>query len=128
MSNDEFEHSSEHMLNRHMRIISDMKTAARGPAIINHRSGGLAELQKSTALLMDSVSRNWGFAGSRFRVIRQKTGEDRWKITVENPKTREVILEAEGRGDKIFAYEDNLARMAEALTDRDLTITTPIKG
>ena len=86
---------------------------------------GLADLQKSTVSLMNSQSRTWGFANSPFNVKRQKTGDSTWKITVENPKTREIILEAEGHGDKVFAYEDNLARMAEALMDKEIKITTP---
>jgi hypothetical protein len=86
---------------------------------------GLADLQKSTVSLMSSETRKWGFSGSQFNVKRQKIADNLWKITVENPKTKEIILEAQGHGDKIFAFEDNLARMAEALTEKDLTITLP---
>ena len=59
-----------------------------------------------------------------FKVKRQKLTDDLWKITVENPKTREIILEAEGNGNKVFAYEDSLARMAELLSEKDIKITT----
>ena len=88
---------------------------------------GLAELQKATVSLMNSEAKKWGFTGSQFKVKRQKMADDLWKITVENPKTKEIVLEAQGHGDKVFAFEDNLARMAEALIEKDLHITLPSK-
>ena len=105
-----------------------MKSAIRSAAANNGQpasaGGGLAELQETTVSLMNSEVRGWGFADSPLRVKRRKIGKDLWKITVENPKTREIVLEAQGHGDKVFAHEDNLARMAEALIDKDLVITT----
>lgn len=88
-----------------------------------HDQNGLADLQQSTVSLMNQ-NNNWGFTNSPFKVKRQKLTDDLWKITVENPKTREIILEAEGNGNKVFAYEDSLARMAELLSEKDIKITT----
>ncbi len=118
-------------LSRHIEIIKGNKTVIPNGIQAGFPDSlpvnGLANLQKSTVSLMNSESRNWGFAGSQFKVKRQKLADDVWKITVENPKTREIVLEAEGHGDKVFAFEDNLARMAEALIEKDLKITTSIK-
>ena len=85
---------------------------------------GLSGLQKATALAMNHTRKGWGFSGSAFEVKRQRLDNNIWKITVQNPTTQEIILEAEGDGDKVFAYEDHLAKMAETLADQDLKITT----
>ncbi|MCW9012624.1 MAG: hypothetical protein OQL06_02480 [Gammaproteobacteria bacterium] len=85
---------------------------------------GLSGLQQATVSLMNQQSRNWGFSGSALKVKRQKIDHDTWQLTVENPKTRKVILKVEGHGDKVFAHEDNLARMAEMLLEDGLKITT----
>jgi hypothetical protein len=129
MKNQYTDNETGNILERHIDIIKGMKSATALNPINSATcfSGGLSDLQKATVQLMNSESRSWGFSGSRFRVKRRKIGTDLWKITVENPKTREIILEAEGHGDKVFAYEDSLARMAEALIDKDLTITTPAR-
>jgi len=115
---------------RHVEAIKELRTATlpinQAPYSSTQSTHGLASLQKSTVSLMNSKSRNWGFANLPFNVQRQKLSDNLWKITVENPKTKEIILEAEGSGDKIFAYEDNLARMATALTDKELKITTQV--
>jgi len=131
MNNQQSDNPSDNALARHIEIIQGMKSAMQtAPANGFHAvaDGGLAELQKTTVSLMNRQTRGWGFANSSLRVKRRKIGNDLWRITVENPKTREVILEAQGHGDKVFAYEDNLARMAEALIDKDLVITTGPKG
>lgn len=113
---------------RHVEAIKDLKTAGlsanKASDDSDQNSQGLANLQESTVSLMNSKSQNWGFANLPFNVQRQKLSDNLWKITVEHPKTKEIILEAEGSGDKIFAYEDNLARMATALADKELKITT----
>ena len=83
---------------------------------------GLADLQQATVSLMNQRNRNWGFTDSPFEVKRQKLDDDLWRITVENPITRELVLQAEGSSDKMFAYEDSLARMAELLTEKDLKL------
>ena len=117
-------------LARHIEVIKGMKSALQTAPAQGFQpvaDGGLAELQKTTVSLMNSATRAWGFTNSPLKVKRHKIGNDLWKITVENPKTREIILEAQGHGDKVFAYEDNLARMAEALMDKDLVITTSTK-
>lgn len=88
-----------------------------------HSQMGLADLQQATISLMNQHTRNWGFTDSPFEVKRQKLDDDLWRITVENPKTRELVLQAEGSSDKMFAYEDSLARMAELLTEKGLKIT-----
>lgn len=103
-------------------------TRNRGVAPINlqtapDQSNGLASLQKYTLNLMNSQASHWGFDGLPFKVTRRKMGDNLWKLTVENPKTRKILLEAEGHGDKIFEYEDSLAKMALALADRGLKIT-----
>lgn len=85
---------------------------------------GLSGLQKATALAMNHTRKGWGFSGSAFEVKRQRLDNNIWKITVQNPTTQEIILEAEGDGDKVFAYEDHLAKMAETLADQDIKITT----
>ena len=130
MSNDYTDDAANNTFERHIEVIQSMKSAMRNAPVTGFSTlcgGGLAELQKTTVTLMNRESRDWGFANSPFRVKRQKIGVDMWKITVENPKTREIVLEAQGHGDKVFAYEDSLARMAEALADKDLEITTPSK-
>lgn len=117
-------------LNRHIEAIEGIKNA-RPYATLSIRndyyaSDGLAELQRITLSRMQNKQTTWGFKNLPFQVKRQKLGNDVWKLTVENPKTREVILEAEGHGDKVFANEDNLARMAEALSEKGLKITTKL--
>ena len=127
MNNQQSDNHNDNALARHIEIIQGMKSAMQTPPAHGFHAvadGGLAELQKTTVSLMNRQTRGWGFANSSLRVKRRKIGNDLWRITVENPKTREVILEAQGHGDKVFAYEDNLARMAEALIDKDLVITT----
>jgi hypothetical protein len=129
MNKPQTENQTDNALARHIEIIQGMKSAMQTAPAQGYQiaGGGLAELQKATVSLMNRQTRSWGFANSPFRVKRRKIGVNLWKITVENPRTREIILEAEGHGDKVFAYEDNLARMAEALLDKDLVITTGIK-
>jgi hypothetical protein len=116
------------MRSQHVKAIKKLKAATdpftQASNSSEQKTHGLADLQESTVSLMNSKARNWGFANLPFNVQRQKLGDNLWKITVENPRTKEVILEAEGNGDKIFAYEDNLARMAMALSDKELKITT----
>jgi hypothetical protein len=111
---------------RHVYAIKESQAVAqksqRDPQA--HQQAGLADLQQATVSLMNKSSRNWGFANSPFAVKRQRLANDLWKITIKNPRTREVVLEAEGNGDKMFAYEDSLARMAELLTEKGLKITT----
>ena len=112
---------------RHVDAIKEFQTDAHmnteGLSQLPSQNG-LADLQQTTVSLMNQKNRNWGFANSQFEVIRQKLTDDLWKITVENPKTHEIVLEVEGSSDKMFAYEDSLARMAEVLTEKDLKITT----
>lgn len=88
------------------------------------QSQGLSGLQKSTISLMNEQAKNWGFSNSNLKVERHKLDDHTWQLTVENPRTRKTILQVEGNGDKIFAHEDNLARMAEMLMEKDLKITT----
>ena len=130
MNKDKSPLDSAQMLDRHMKLISDTRhqVIPGNGARVNSLPGGLASLQQATLQLMDRRQTRWGFGGLPFRVVRRKLAADRWRLTVEDPRTRSVILEAEGCGDKIFAYEDSLARMAEALTDRDLVITTPSRS
>ena len=87
---------------------------------------GLSDLQLSTkkALLSEN---SWGFGGSKLNVKRYKLDQNTWQLTVVNPKTRKMILQAEGNGDTVFANEDNLARMAETLMQQGLTIRTNFK-
>lgn len=108
---------------RHVDAIKKTKSDTRLGTQEDNQSG-LADLQKTTISLMNEKKHNWGFANSKFAVKRQKLANNLWKITIENPKTRKIVLEAEGHGDKVFAYEDCLARMAELLTEKDLKITT----
>lgn len=109
---------------RHAKAVKGLKIARYAVHNIHPQTDGLASLQKSTASLMNSGSRKWGFADSSLTVKRQKINNDLWKLTVENPKTHEKILEVEGSGDELFANEDNFARMAEAITHQGLKITT----
>jgi len=116
-------------LDRHIEAIECIKNA-RPYATLSipndyPASDGLAQLQRTTLSQMQK-KHSWGFDNMPFLVKRQKLDNDVWKLTVENPKTREVILEAEGLGDKVFAFEDNLASMAEALSEKDLKITTKL--
>lgn len=85
--------------------------------------GGLSELQKSTTNMLTNMSK-WGFGDSKLNVRRHKLDNQNWQLTVENPKTRKTILQAEGHGDTVFAHEDNLARMAQILMAQGLTIRT----
>ena len=114
-------------LSRHIEVTKNMKQAIPSDFPPGHLqqpgSGGLSDLQKTTVSLMNSQPKGWGFSNSAFHVKRQKIGDDEWRLTVKNPKTREIILEVEGHGDKVFAHEDSLARMAEALSEKDLKIT-----
>ena len=89
-------------------------------------SSGLSDLQQNTkeALLTHN---NWGFGGSHLSVKRYKIDKSTWQLTVTNPKTQKIILQAEGHGDTIFANEDNLARMAETLVQKGLSIRTDFK-
>ena len=87
---------------------------------------GLADLQKYTTDMLSDANQ-WGFANTRLKVKRHKLDDDTWQLTVINPKTLKTILQAEGHGDTVFANEDNLARMAETLIARGLTIRTQFK-
>jgi len=114
---------------RHVEAIKELQNSSQESdqsTFQSHSQNGLANLQQATASLMKQKNRNWGFANSPFEVKRQKLDGDLWKITVENPKTREIVLQAEGSSDKMFAYEDSLAHMAEVLTEKGLKITTQI--
>jgi hypothetical protein len=114
---------------RHVDAIKEFQSGASvnpQDTFQSHTHNGLADLQQSTVSLMEQKNRNWGFANTPFEVKRQKLDSDLWKITIENPKTHEIVLEAEGSSDKMFAYEDSLARMAEVLTEKGLKITTQI--
>jgi len=86
-------------------------------------STGLSDLQKCTTNMLNDVH-SWGFAKSKLKVKRHKLDNNTWQLTVINPKTLKTILQAEGRGDAVFANEDNLARMAETLMAQGLTIRT----
>ena len=85
------------------------------------QSSGLADLQTTT---VSALKKSWGFCNSKFKIKRYKVDQNTWQLTVVNPKTQKTILQAEGHGDTIFANEDNLARMAEALLQQGLTIRT----
>jgi len=86
-------------------------------------STGLSDLQKYTSNIINENTQ-WGFATSKLKIKRHKLDDNTWQITVINPKTLKTILQAEGHGDTVFAHEDNLARMAETLIARGLTIRT----
>lgn len=86
-------------------------------------SSGLSDLQQNTKETL-LAQNNWGFAGSNLRVKRYKIDKSTWQLTVTNPKTQKIILQAEGHGDTLFANEDNLARMAETLVQKGLSIRT----
>ncbi|MCW8955959.1 MAG: hypothetical protein OQL09_03685 [Gammaproteobacteria bacterium] len=120
-------HTGLNALDRHIEAIKGIKNARPYATLCLNNdypaSDGLADLQRTTLSRMQN-KHAWGFNNLPFQVKRQKLDNDVWKLTVENPKTREIILEAEGHGDKVFAYEDSLARMAEALSEKGLTITT----
>lgn len=85
------------------------------------QTSGLADLQTAT---VNALKKSWGFCNSKFKIKRYKVDQDTWQLIVVNPKTQKTILQAEGHGDTIFAHEDNLARMAEALLQQGLTIQT----
>ncbi len=85
--------------------------------------GGLSELQRNTRKLLKDAG-NWTLADSEFTVRRHKLDDNTWQLTVINPKTRKVVLQAQGHGDTVLAHEENLARMAETLTAQGLTIRT----
>ena len=116
-------------LDRHIEAIESIKNARPYATLSLYEdypaTDGLAQLQRTTVSRMRNKDA-WGFNNMPFLVKRQKLDNNVWKLTVENPRTREVILEAEGHGDKVFAFEDNLARMAEALSEKDLKITTKL--
>lgn len=109
---------------KHAKAVRGLKIARRAAHSIIPDTDGLASLHKTTVALMNNADKKWGFANSLLTVKRQKLTSDVWKLTVENPRTREKILEAEGSGDELFANEDNFARMAEAITRQGLKITT----
>ncbi|MFW2373685.1 MAG: hypothetical protein ACN4GM_11240 [Gammaproteobacteria bacterium] len=129
MKNDIARNSRLNSLDRHIEAIECIKNARPYATLSTHNdypaSDGLAQLQRATLSRMQK-KHSWGFENMPFLVKRQKLDNEVWKLTVQNPKTREVILEAEGHGDKVFAFEDNLARMAEALSEKDLKITTKL--
>lgn len=85
------------------------------------QTSGLADLQIAT---VNALKKSWGFCNSKFKIKRYKVDQNTWQLTVVNPKTQKTILQAEGHGDTIFAHEDNLARLAEALLQNGLTIRT----
>jgi len=85
------------------------------------QTSGLADLQAAT---LNALKKSWGFCNSKFKIKRYKVDQNTWQLTVVNPKTEKTILQVEGHGDTIFAHEDNLARMAEALLQQGLTIRT----
>jgi len=87
------------------------------------QSNGLADLQQTTSNILSHTFRR-GFGNSKLKVKRHKLDNNIWQLTVMNPRTRKTILQAEGHGDIIFAYEDNLALMAETLIAQGLTIRT----
>jgi len=89
----------------------------------NRPATGLSDLQQNTEETLLSKN-NWGFCDSKLNVKRYKINKSTWQLTVTNPKTQKVILQAEGHGDTLFANEDNLARMAETLVQQGLTIRT----
>ncbi len=113
---------------RHIKAIKGLKLAHKPAPSPDSQTqpyrDGLSDLQQWAASTINR-NRNWGFAGLPFYVRREKKADGIWKLTVENPKTRQIILQVEGQGDKVFAHEDNFARMAEALIENDLKITTP---
>ena len=84
----------------------------------------MAVLAVALNFLIRDNAASWGFDGLPYEVKRHKLDENLWKLTVENPKTRSLIMEVEGTGDKVFAYEDSLAKLAHALSEKDLKITT----
>jgi len=90
-------------------------------------TSGLSDLQQNTQEALLSKD-NWGFGGSKLSVKRYKIDKNTWQLTVTNPKTQKVVLQAEGHGDTLFANEDNLARMAETLVQQGLTIRTDFKN
>lgn len=97
-------------------------TSKRYPAYQpQQHTSGLAELHTTT---VNALKKSWGFCNSKFKIKRYKVDQEIWQLTVVNPKTQKPILQAEGHGDTIFAQEDNLARMAEALLQQGLTIRT----
>ena len=125
MRNSDTDINRDNMIARHMNAIKAMNNARQQlPQKPPQECSGLSDLQKLTTSVMNNNTRPWGFAGTNLHVKRQRLNDNLWKLTVENPKTRKIILEAEGHGDKIFAHEDNLARMAEALIEQGLKITT----
>ncbi|MDH5472203.1 MAG: hypothetical protein OEY61_05045 [Gammaproteobacteria bacterium] len=111
-------------ITRHAEAIKVLQNARHAARNTRFPANGLSSLQKSTMSLMTYGNKTWGFSNSPFTVKRQKIHHDIWKLTVENPKTREKILEVEGTGDSLFANEDHFARMAEAITQQGLKITT----
>lgn len=109
---------------RHAKAVQGLKIARHAIHNLHPQTDGLASLQKSTASLMASGNKKWGFSGSSLTVKRKKINNNIWKLTIENPKTHEKILEVEGSGDELFANENNFALMATALTQQSLKITT----
>jgi hypothetical protein len=86
-------------------------------------TSGLSDLQQNTKEALLSPN-NWGFGDSKLSVKRYKIDKSTWQLTVTNPKTQKIVLQAEGHGDTLFANEDNLARMAEILVQQGLSIRT----
>lgn len=106
-------------------IINNTQTTKTEPYTTpTSNSNGLADLQAYTTRVLNSASQ-WGFNNHKFKIQRHKLDNDTWQLTVINPKTLKTILQVEGHGDTIFAYEDKLAYMAEILTNSELTIRTP---
>jgi hypothetical protein len=103
-------------------VITQLATNKRYPAYEpQQQTSGLTDLHKAT---VNALKKSWGFCNSKFKIKRYKVNQDIWQLTIVNPKTQKTILQAEGHGDTIFAHEDNLARMAEALLQQGLTIRT----
>ena len=81
---------------------------------------GLADLQQRTCrALRQSQNLN-----RTLEVQRHKISENTWQITILNPDTQKVVLQAEGHEDTIIEQERNLASIAEALNLESLSIQT----
>lgn len=125
MKNEFTDTTPYHFKSRHVETIKNMSaTQSSAQILTTNRSDGLSSLQKATVSLMNNAQKHWGFADSPYSVKRQKLNGDIWRLTVSNPKTKETILEVEGQGNKVFEYEDNIARMADALMEKGLSFKT----
>ena len=81
---------------------------------------GLADLQRRTCKALkqsQSLTRT-------LEVQRHKVSANTWQITILNPDTQKVVLQAEGHEDTIIEQERNLANIAEALNQEILSIQT----